>query len=37
MLKRVKSKEELELLLSSEQGIKLAEAEAALNKRLKAG
>lgn len=37
MLKRVKSKEELELLLSSEQGIRLAEAEAALNKRLKAG
>ena len=37
MLKRAKSKEELELLLKSEEGIKWARAEAALNERLKAG
>ena len=37
MLKRAKSKEELDLILKSEQGIKWARAEAALNERLKAG
>lgn len=37
MFRRAKSKEELELLLKSEQGIKFARAEAALNQRLKAG
>lgn len=37
VLKRAKSKEELELILKSEQGIKWARAEAALNQRLKAG
>ena len=37
VLKRAKSKEELDLLLKSEQGIKWARAEAALNERLKHG
>lgn len=36
-LKRAKSKEELDLILKSEQGIKWARAEALLNERLKAG
>ena len=37
VLKRAKSKEELDLILKSEQGIKWARAEAALNERLKHG
>ena len=37
MLKRAKSKEELELILNSEQGIKWARAKAALDERLKEG
>lgn len=37
VLKKAKSKEELDLILKSEQGIKWARAEAALNQRLKAG
>ena len=37
VLKRAKSKEELDLILKSEQGIKWAKAEAALNERLKHG
>ena len=37
VLKRAKSKEELDLILKSEQGIKWARAKAVLNERLKAG
>lgn len=37
VLKRAKSKEELDLILKSEQGIKWARAEAALNERIKHG